>query len=128
MQIPYFWHTMTLNIHDLAQRSIMRKILDQSKNENSRAMYKSCISISEDKHLKLLYPSSFADYNKFQLSGLFPHQFAALTGRCPTALTSPTHWGPQGHPGFIFTASCNDISQPSCRSSSIKLLTLGGFL
>jgi hypothetical protein len=53
----------------------------------------------------------------------FHSLLAALLGNYPMALATPTYWGLQGNPGFIFTVPCNGVSGPPCMRPYLSSLT-----
>lgn len=113
-QITSFQHTTAQNIHH-SKRMEWGTVRKQLQTLQFSVWFQ---------RAERLCPSSLVDCNTLLSLGLALSSHAALLGQLPTALAPPISQSPQCNPGFIFTASSNDLKGPPCRDSHLASAAL----
>lgn len=106
----------------------MEKYRTKARQKHSRANSKFCISVF-DVRGRFRFPTfQLWCLQHTSLSWTASTLFAVLFGRYHRALASPTLWGLQCSPHFIFSASYSGLSGPTCRYSPVTHLASTSFL
>lgn len=112
-QITYFEYTMAQSVHYHYE-----KTLDQSKAKTQQGKTQTPVApYLTSKGLDGLPLPALLTVTHLSLVGWLHFLSAAILERHHMALASPTSWRLPHSPGFTFTASWNELSEPPCGDS-----------